>query len=117
MTNLKENIWVKGFDSKKSWKLQEDNFAESTSIAIKVGNTANIDIIYSGKTSEIPEEVARECVLIDERISYWGGVDDIFFVNYYAKNNSPTYTAKKSIESAVTKPDGTIYDYIIIFKK
>ena len=82
-----------------------------------IGDVAK-EIVYSGKTSDIPKEIVNECVY------YAGNVEEIqlFGSEQKYKNYNGEYpyyhkTAKKSIQSAVAKEDGSYYDYIIIFKK
>lgn len=116
MIITKDNIYIEGFN---------------TSIAIDFinqgGNTAFIksNIIYAGKTSDIPEDIAKECViqygiekgeLIDEFVVE----EDILygFKNYKEGFGALDFqTAKESIQSAVTKEDGSFYEFIIIIKK
>lgn len=49
--NLKDNIWIEGFDEIASGYILQDKII-----------TICDNIIYSVKTSEIPEELAKECV-------------------------------------------------------
>lgn len=90
-TNLKNNIWIEGFDS-------EEQVYDITLIA-------DFDTcIWAGKTSEIPEEIAKKYV---QRMS-------IFTPQFraYNKTYSDFYcTPKESIQSACDKP------YCIIYKK
>ena len=109
MTNLKENIWCEGF--KNDFEIQQYWYSHRHEIE---------SVIYQGKASEIPEEIAREVCELQQ----------VFNTEEYIKQDIDRYrnyrviesvwfdcTAKQSIKSAVTKPDGTIYPYIIIFKK
>jgi hypothetical protein len=48
--NLKDNIWIEGFDF--NTYIQEER--------LRFGCNK---ILYSGKTSEIPEELAKECII------------------------------------------------------
>ena len=97
MVNLKDNIWIEGFDMHEVGHFmvtKDRNFIMD--IAKK--------IIYSGKTSDIPEELAKECV-------------DCFKNEYYLDYSSEIKylyefkTAKESIQSACNQ------EYCIIFKK
>lgn len=85
-TNLKDNIWIEGFNS-----------FTGLSFALVAG----VKPIYSGKTSEISEELAKECV-------EWSEFDkDILSYYHYSKAFK---TAKESIQSACDK------EYCIIYK-
>lgn len=91
--NLKGNIWIEGFD-----KLIYLNCCSDMGISLD-------DVIFKGNTSEIPEEVAKECV------EYVNGVNGIGYRDYliYTMVNHKE-TAKQSIQSACDKP------YCIIYK-
>lgn len=52
MKNLKDNIWIEGFVTKRKMVLK-----------LSKGGYINTPIIYFGKTYDIPEEIAEECVL------------------------------------------------------
>jgi hypothetical protein len=99
MTNLKDNIWIQRCDSNDELIYKTCELLDHSKI-----------VIYSGKTSEIPEEIAKECVEQDNFES-----DKTFYLNYFIGNWCDSF--KEAIESAVTNPDGTIYPFIIIFKK
>jgi len=85
MKNLKNNIWIEGFDHMPML-------------------TANFDPnrLYVGKTSEVPEEIAKKCVI---KTPYKEPS------NYFSYNQGFCETANKSIQSACKK------EYCIIFKK
>ncbi len=114
MTNLKDNIWIEGFDSEE--ELNYHSFGFSV-----LENDDNI--IYKGKTSEIPEEVAKECVakihveLAPSPYNDWCGGFDYAYVDYknigeYAgwQGDAGCYRkATESIQSACDKPYCTIY--------
>lgn len=102
MKNLKDNIWIEGFDSN-----YDKNMAWNE-IGYKISSFDNI--FYSGKTLEIPEEIAKECAEIHQGLSYWGGPNDIFYVDYNNKLNGFS-KAKNSIYSACPQ------EYCIIFRK
>jgi hypothetical protein len=90
--NLKDNIWIEGFDSELNLKYNRRR-----------------RIVYSGKTSEIPEELAKECVQILAKTSLGN-----FYRNYQYDKPQPVAftkcTAKESIQSACGKK------YCIIYK-
>ena len=96
MKNLKDNIWIEGFDDK--YKCEDKKWATTHSY------TLWRDIVYTGKTSDIPEEIANGCV-------------DCFKNEYYLDYSSEIKylyefkTAKESIQSACSQ------EYCIIFKK
>ena len=82
--NLKNNIWIEGFGS---------------FITLSFALAAGVKPIYAGKTSEIPEELAKECVLPP--------------VNGYRNYKNlwiNVNTAKESIQSACPE------EYCIIYK-
>lgn len=81
--NLKDNIWICGFDSEK----------EVSDIILTVSFDT---FIYSGKTSDIPEEVAKDCV-------YRRGLNGKYIYADYS-GKICTFTAKQSIQSACDKP-------------
>lgn len=89
MVNLKDNIWIEGFCNIEKY----DEMIVSLSA-----------ILYHGKTSDIPEEIANGCV-------------DCFKNEYYLDYSSEIKylyefkTAKESIQSACSQ------EYCIIFKK
>lgn len=96
MTNLKDNIWIEGF---------EEEFFQIQLLQV-VGIEYDKEVIYHGKTSEIPEEVAKKCVL------NWR--TDGLYNNYKIESQYEEYmfkTATESIQSACDKP------YCIIYKK
>lgn len=91
--NLKGNIWIEGFD-----KLIYLNCCSDMGISLD-------DVIFKGETSEIPEEVAKECVRM--------GSYTTTFYNYITNDSHKSNqlsTAKQSIQSACDKP------YCIIYK-
>lgn len=98
MINTKDDIWVEGFDDKN----QINGFIIFSEL-LDYGEK----IIYEGKTSDIPEEIAKECI------------DKNFFGNLsvYWDYLKGCASWEKSIQSALTKPDGTVYEFCIIFKK
>ena len=53
MVNLKDNIWVEAFATKMKMVLK-----------LSKGGYINTPIIYFGKTSAIPEEIAKEVLLL-----------------------------------------------------
>lgn len=112
--NLKDNIFIEGFDDINKFLSKENKY--------NVQNTLHFlkrFLIYSGKTSEIPEDLAKECVIqfglckgtqLDD-----GSIlqEDIYFG---FKNYKPGFgvvdfeTPKESIQSACDK------EYCIIYK-
>ena len=116
MKNLKDNIWIDGFDSFRAHE-------EAIVYFLRISENDNPEIVYSGKTSDIPEDIAKECV---KEISLSTG---IFYVNYIKMNalkiieekrgashnilvTQPMLkSAKESIQSVCNQ------EYCIIFKK
>lgn len=92
-TNLKDNIWIEGYNNRV--------------YPITALNREDVyDVLYAGKTSEIPEDVVKECLAFPL-------MGD--FVDYSSHNSEcPSYiavsTIKESIQSACDKP------YCIIYK-
>ena len=97
MVNLKDNIWIEGFD------MHEVGHFMVTKDRNFIGDIAK-KIIYSGKTSEIPEEIAKECVselwFLTEKVGYTNNLDELEYKR-----------AKESIQSACNQ------EYCIILKK
>lgn len=110
-TNIKDNIWIEGF----STPLKRDNrildFLEKGHCENGnwvVDSPEIVEIIYSGKTSEITEEVAKKCV---------GGWDyahiDYQNIGEYAGYGGDAgcfRTAKNSIQSACDQEFCIIYE-------
>lgn len=101
--NLKDYIWIEGFD-----KLILLN--SSCNIYFEEENK----IIYRGKTSEIPEELAKELVDTIPHIFYGMRItdtsgNDVLFKNYKI-NKFVKKSGKRSIQSACDK------EYCIIYK-
>src|SRR5690554_4099398 len=94
-TELKEGIFIEGFDTHHDWGTRMDvvDFDE-----------LRYELLYAGETSSIPENVAKECV----RYVHDG------FKNYYMGFNGTNIfdrvTAKESIQTACDKK------YCIIYK-
>lgn len=89
--NLKDNIWIEGFDSEK----------EVYDITLIVDFDT---CIWAGKTSDIPEEVAKECVKKHPNIYYMDyDVPSHIRIKDWTSNWTKI-TAKKSIQSACDKP-------------
>lgn len=96
--NLKDDIWIEGFDSidLANYFLKGVNYTQSK----------DKYVVYVGKTSEIPEEVAKECVFEIISTSYPYRQYCLEF-----KNRTALFVnAKQSIQSACDKP------YCIIYK-
>lgn len=100
--NLKDNIWIDGFDHFWQMVLREQSFLDTDLKYTK-------DHIYSGKTSEISEELAKECVEILAKTTMGN-----FYRNYQYNKPQPVSftkcTAKESIQSACP------HEYCIIYK-
>ena len=95
--NLKENIWIEGFDTEV---LCLHNY-----LSIQNKHYPIDMCIYSGKTSEIPEELAKECAEIIE-------LTDTKYLCVDYNGNSPCFlSAKQSIQSACQE------EYCIIYKE
>lgn len=150
MINLKENIWIEGFDNSELMEealsineccvnchyfnqqigemgvceFNPENNCPCTRLRdmfdTRCENHKCPEIIYSGKTSEIPEELARELFELQQ----------VFNTPEYLSQDIDRYrnyrvteyvwfdcTLKESIQSALTKEGGSIYKYCIIFKK
>lgn len=60
--NLKDNIWIEGFDTEKLCTNEFWHIIESNELSVKYGSGKRMNILYKGKTQEIPEETAKECV-------------------------------------------------------
>ena len=91
-TNLKENIWIEGFERKS---LMYDKILQLGCEQI---------IIYKGKTSEIPEELAKELVDTIPHVLFGVKIVDIYgnavlFKNYKI-NKFTKRSGKRSIQSA-----------------
>jgi hypothetical protein len=97
MVNIKDNIWIEGFDT-------IEEMSNKLSHLIIIDNIMS-ELIYSGKTSEIPEELAKECVVSLN--------NTCIYVNYKLSTRLVGYfnDVIKSIQSACDQ------EYCIIFKK
>ena len=89
MVRLKDNIWIEGFCNIEKY----DEMIVSISA-----------ILYHGKTSDIPEEIAKECVGCFKNEYYLDYSSEIKYLYEFK-------TAKESIQSACNQ------EYCIIFKK
>ena len=110
MTNLKDNIWIIGFDS------QDNNYKNNKMTAFLLDFLSyDLDrIIYSGKTSEISEEILRNvCELqnVFNTLEYIS--QDINRYKNYKVTKFTYYdcTVKESVQIACDK------EYCIIYKK
>lgn len=92
MINLKNDVYITGFDDEQA------AFSEFE----RLTQLAN-EIIYAGKTLDITEEIA-------ENIAYKGELCEYYW-NEILDDYDKTITAKESIQSACSK------EYCIIFKK
>lgn len=95
-TNLKENIWIEGFDTEKHKDSILDTWYKEN------------ELLWHGKTFEIPEKLANEVLKIDEELSYWDDVRDIVYIDY--QGHTSTSCFRTAIQSACDKP------YCIIYK-
>lgn len=92
--NLKEDIWICGL----------------TYIIDTHNAMYGVDsVFYAGKTSEIPEEIAKEILEIDEQISRWEHPNDIFYKDYSGGVSHCDF--RDAIQSACNK------EFCIVFKK
>lgn len=95
--NLKDNIWIEGFTREELFNLSKEDWRD-------IVDDVSVDkMLYSGKTSDIPEELAKECI---ESI-----LNDVFantYKNYNGKHRKDS--PKESIQSACDK------EYCIIYK-
>lgn len=97
-TNLKENIWIEGFeDESRGYVLRDFRIMQG------------VKIVYFGKTSEIPEELAKQYV---ESLGIWDELS-VCFRDYSGtlEKNVEEYcmTAKESIQSACQSEFCIIY--------
>lgn len=104
-TNLKENIWIEGFDTQMS-----NNDLDRYDFIYLSENT----VLYRGKTSEIPEELAKELVDTIPHVLFGVKIVDthgnaVLFKNYKI-NKFTKRSGKRSIQSACP------FDYCIIYK-
>lgn len=95
-TEIKTNVFIKGFDTEEAFRSM-------------LYGTKSIELIYQGNTDGIPEELAIECV-------DWNEFDEGEKLYYNYSGNVFKYTAKESIQSAVTKTTGYVYPFIVIYK-
>ena len=99
MVNLKDNIWIEGFGTKRK-------------MVIELSKGAHIDtpIVYFGKTSDIPEEIAKKCVELTSTGLYKSYIWNDDKVEEYGIQPLSN-TAKESVQSACNR------EYCIVFKK
>lgn len=96
MINLRDNIWIEGFNNHNNLIAYYDSLVHERK-----------ERIYCGKSSEIREEIAKECV------KKWCSGNG-FYNNYKTESQYTEYlckTAKQSILSACDK------EFCIIFMK
>ena len=92
---LKQDIFIEGFDSNQ--RLISNQYLLANNIKL---------VLYSGKTSEIPEELARECIsFIDNPMDNGRNIP---FKNY-SHNFLGVTTDKESIQSACSQEFCIIY--------
>lgn len=94
-TELKPNIFIEGFDSESEFRRRMYG---------RKGISFSVDLIYQGKTSDVPEEIAEK---------YTGKHLDSFWKDYSEPIHNIDYlwveTAKESIESACKQEWCVIY--------
>lgn len=95
---LSKNIWVECFDDSEIVKWSERGYYLKYLSKYKSNNVEKL--IYWGKTDEITEELAKECVSFIDNPRDNGR--DIPFKDY-SHNFLGVKTAKESIESACDK--------------
>lgn len=103
-TNLKDNIWIEGFNNQGDLGHQCFSFA---------AYHLNENILYSGKTSDIPEELAKECVKWEHIVLSATAIktgSGQTYKDYSGEKRWYIYSAKESIQSACSQP------YCIIYK-
>ena len=104
--NLRGDIWIEGFDDEEDLAVYWYNHM----LWDNYRGLAKYELIYSGKTSEIPEELAKECVK-----SVWFETDVIggCYMVYqdYGEDDCWLDEATESIQSACPE------EYCIIYKK
>ena len=93
-TELKPNIFIEGFDSESEFRRRMYG---------RKGMSFSVDLIYQGKTSDVPEEIARNSTQRSE-------FDENIIQYYdYEKDYWPCRTAKESIQSACKQKWCIIY--------
>ena len=103
MVNLKDDIWIKGFDT-----IEAKN--DELRYLCHVSENMLSELIYAGKTSDISEEIAKECVEVTATGLFKNYIRSDEKVQDYGMQPIST-TAKESIQSACNR------EYCIIFKK
>ena len=100
-TELRPGIFIEGFDDVALWNRKLCYLGQVSE--------KDVELLYQGKTSEIPEELAKECVELLAETSYGN-----FYRNYQYNKPQPVSftkcTAKESIQSACNQ------EYCIIYK-
>lgn len=106
--NLKDNIWIEGFDDMKSQLFKFNYLMNDIDISHSLGNCSSYSSIQCFKTSEISEELAKTICYKKQ-----------FYLNYALFNDLKENdwrepymftSAKESIQSACSK------EYCIIYK-
>lgn len=103
-TNLKDNIWIEGFDDKIKFVAGHCFYNDNDQL---------FDVIYFGGTSEIPKEIAREVCELQQVFNDPKYIEqDIDRYRNYRLTNYIWFdcTAKQSIMSACSQ------EYCIIYK-
>lgn len=91
--NLKDKIWIEGFDS----------ITLGEQVVLNDGSIPK-NPIYFGKTSEIPEETVKDYIVANK------GAYLLIYKNYSTSHHNWFKTIQESILSACDKP------YCIIYK-
>lgn len=97
-TELKPGIFIEGFDDIALWNQKICYLGQVSE--------KDIELLYSGKTSEIPEELASQCCKYQnsyEGEPFYKEYGDITWATY------PYITAKESIQSACQNEFCIIY--------
>lgn len=100
--NLKDNIWIQGFDTSDECFTPVAQFYPD-----KLDN-----VLYEGKTSEIPEELVKKCVEKNNSLGYKNYTKEQQFKEIPIRNLIVDYSLPpiESIQSACNK------EYCVIYK-
>lgn len=102
---LKNKTFIEGFDDIALWNQKICYLGQVSE--------KDIELLYSGKTSEIPEELAKECVNTIPHYFYGMRIvdtdgNDVLFKNYKI-NKFVKRSGKRSIQSACPNEFCIIY--------
>ena len=112
--NLKDNIWIEGFTRKELFNLSKEDWRD-------IVDDVSVDkMLYSGKTSEIPEEILQQVVnssvcinTVDNLVRYADYSSNTIILKSRGKLTKVSKSfssAKESIQSACNK------EYCMIYK-